>query len=142
MIWWFWILIGIGLLAFEAAIPTGLFALFFGISALLVGIISAFGILPASWMQWILFSFFAIIALIALKGPLKGKFNINGDEKAIDSLVGEKGIVVEDVTAGGVGRVEIRGAGWTARSDENFFSKGTRCKVERVDGLTLWISKE
>ena len=37
MVWWLWVVVGLGLLAFEMAMPGGFFALFFGVGALLVG---------------------------------------------------------------------------------------------------------
>jgi membrane protein implicated in regulation of membrane protease activity len=42
-----------------------------------------------------------------------------------------------------VGRAELRGSGWTVRSQEpEALAKGLRCRVERVEGFTLWIRPE
>jgi len=34
MVWWLWVLLGLGLLTFEVLTPGGFFALFFGLAAL------------------------------------------------------------------------------------------------------------
>ena len=60
--------------------------------------------------------------------------------KAVDGLAGEDAVVLEDVAPGSVGKAELRGTTWSARSTSlGALVKGQRCKVERVEGLTLWI---
>ena len=44
MEWWMWVLVGIGLLVVEMATPGGLFALFFGVGALVVAALSLVGV--------------------------------------------------------------------------------------------------
>jgi membrane protein implicated in regulation of membrane protease activity len=41
-----------------------------------------------------------------------------------------------------VGKVELRGSSWSARSARAALARGQRCRVERVDGLTLWVRPE
>jgi len=61
----------------------------------------------------------------------------------IDSLLGEVATLLEDLAPGAVGRAELRGSSWSVRSAEpKMLSKGARCRVERVDGLTLWVRPE
>ena len=51
--------------------------------------------------------------------------------------------LLEDLPPGAVGKAELRGSGWTVRSVEpKTLAKGARCRVERVEGLTLWIRPE
>ena len=51
--------------------------------------------------------------------------------------------MTEDVAPGGVGKAEMRGASWTARtSGAVALARGQRCLVERVEGLTLWLKAE
>lgn len=143
MVWWLWVLLGIGLLALEMATPGGFFALFFGLSAIVVGALTAPGWSGPVWVQWVLFSVLSVLALFTLRGPLQARLNLKGSRKPVDSLVGESALVTEEVPAGGVGKAELRGASWTARSSWNgSLAKGQRCRVERVDGLTLWILPE
>jgi membrane protein implicated in regulation of membrane protease activity len=57
-------------------------------------------------------------------------------------MVGESCVVVQAAGPDGYGKVEMRGTSWTARSAGGTFAVGQRCRVERVDGLTLWIRPE
>src|SRR3972149_5155851 len=41
MPWWIWVLAGLGLLIAEVASPGGFFAVFFGVAAILVGVVKA-----------------------------------------------------------------------------------------------------
>jgi len=37
----------------------------------------------------------------------------------------------------------LRGTAWNARnSSDRILVRGERCKVQRVDGLSLWVNKE
>jgi membrane protein implicated in regulation of membrane protease activity len=140
MIWWLWVLFGIALLFLEMLTQGSLFFLFFGFSAFLVGGLTAFGII-APWLQWALFSFFSIVDLILLRGPLKARLNLRGSNRPVDSLVGEEAVVLQDLSPGAVGKVELRGSSWSAKCKAPL-AKGQRCKVEAVEGLTLWIASE
>jgi len=142
MLWWIWILLGLGLLVLEMATPGGLFGLFFGLSAILVGGLVALGWGGSVAVQWVLFSGLAVAMLALLRAPLKARMNVDGRHRAVDSLVGDAGVVLEDVVAEGRGKVEIRGSTWTARVDGGSLAKGQRCRVDRVDGLTLWVRPE
>jgi len=140
MVWWLWMLLGLALLVVEAATQGGLFALFFGLSALVVGILTAVGLGGPLWAQWALFTAVAVLCLVALRGPLKARLNVDGAHKPVDQLQGEAALALEDVPAGGAGKVELRGASWNARNATGTaIAKGARCRVERVDGLTLWV---
>ncbi len=60
----------------------------------------------------------------------------------MDSLVGEGGVILEDVPADGVGKVEVRGIVLERAQRLRPSTKGQRCRVDRVDGLTLWVRPE
>jgi len=140
MVWWLWLLLGLGLLAVEAATPGGFVALFFGIGAIVVGVLTAAGLADAAWLQWILFSALSVVSLALLRGPLRARLQLRGNVAAVDSLVGEEAVVIEELAAGGVGKVELRGSSWSARAaGEGPLPKGYRGRVERVEGLTLWV---
>lgn len=142
MVWWLWILLGLALLALELTSPGGLFSLFFGVSALLVGALAGLGWAGPAWLQWVLFSVVSILALLALRAPLKARLNLQGSRRPVDSLVGESAVVLEDIPADGVGKVELRGTSWNARASGERLVKGQRCQVELVEGLTLWVRPE
>lgn len=142
MVWWYWVVFGLALLAVELATPGGLLALFFGIAALMVGALALFGIAGPGWVQWLLFSILSVASLLLLRGPLQARFNVGHRNKPVDALEGETAIVLEDIRPGDVGRVELRGATWSARTDGALLAKGARCRVARREGLMLWVHGE
>jgi membrane protein implicated in regulation of membrane protease activity len=61
----------------------------------------------------------------------------------IDSLVGVLAIVQERLSPGVVGRVEVRGAAWSARNTSTVtLDPGQRARVSGVDGLLLTVVPE
>jgi membrane protein implicated in regulation of membrane protease activity len=140
MSWWLWVLLGIALLVVEVSTPGGLFALFFGVGALLVAPLAAFGV--GATAQWFAFSLLSLAGLAALRGPLLRRLG-RGVAPAQAELVGEHAVLLEDLPAGGEAKAELRGTSWTARAASGIpLRKGQRCVVERVDGLTLWLRAE
>jgi membrane protein implicated in regulation of membrane protease activity len=140
MAWWIWVLIGLFLLALEAATPGGFFFAFFGLSGLLVGGLVALGWGGAPAIQWLLFTGLALVALVVLRGPLKAKLNVDGKHKPVDQLSDQEAVALDEMPPGGIGKVELRGSAWSARNGgEAAIAKGQRCRVDKVDGLTLWV---
>lgn len=140
MTWWLWILLGIGLLVVEMATPGGLFALFFGVGALATGVLSAVGA-PAT-VQWLAFTVVSLVLLATLRRTLREKLR-SRPGAPVDSLVGEEVVLLGEIPAGGEGKAELRGVPWKARAASGIpLREGQRCKVERIDGLTLWVRAE
>jgi membrane protein implicated in regulation of membrane protease activity len=140
MSWWLWVLLGIGLLVLEMVTPGGLFALFFGAGAILVAPLAVLGVEPVA--QWIAFTVLSIVLLATCRRALK-RWLTSRTAAPVDSLVGEEVTLLDDVPAGGEGKAELRGSPWSARAVSGLaLQKGQRCKVERIDGLTLWISAQ
>ncbi|HYS79446.1 MAG TPA: NfeD family protein [Anaeromyxobacteraceae bacterium] len=141
MAWWIWALLGIMLLVLELVTPGGLFALFFGIAALTVGALVAFGWAGPPWFQWLLFAALSAALVTLLRGRMRGALAARGGP--VDALVGESAVLLDDLPPRGVGRAELRGSPWEARSaSEAPLARGQRCRVERIEGLTLWLRPE
>lgn len=141
MAWWIWVLGGLGLLLVEVATPGGFFAVFFGAGALLVGAAKALGWTGPAWLEWLAFTALSVSLLVAFRRDLRRLALLSGPP--VDRLEDEQALVVDEVVPGGVGRAELRGSTWTARTDgESTLAPGQRCRIERVDGLTLWLRGE
>jgi len=144
MIWWLWLIVGLALLGVEMLTPGGFFTIFFGVAAIIVGILARFGLAGPAWMEWIWFSGLSIASLVLFRKPLLDwmrRREIKHPE--VDSLVGETAVVLEPVPGNGVGKAELRGTSWSARSaDGSSLPVGVRCRVDRIDGLTLWIKSD
>jgi membrane protein implicated in regulation of membrane protease activity len=139
MTWWAWVLLGIALLVVEVATPGGLFALFFGAGAIVVAPLAALGVPEVG--QWLAFTGFSVASLLLLRRRLT--LALGRGPAAPVELVGEQAVVLAEVAPGGEGRAELRGTPWTARTAGGVaLAPGRRCRVERVEGLTLWLRAE
>ncbi|MCU1337037.1 MAG: uncharacterized protein JWO19_2618 [Bryobacterales bacterium] len=134
-------ILGLVLLACEMITPGMFYFMFLGISGLLTGLV-AFLVpdLPA-WAAWLLFSVFSLISVGFFRKPLMEKLQLSGKHgHKVDSLIGETALALEDIPPGAIGKVELRGAAWTARNaGDQPIHRNERPKVERVEGLTLYI---
>jgi membrane protein implicated in regulation of membrane protease activity len=141
MSWWLWLVLGLGLTALELLSSGGFYLIFFGLSAFLIGTLKLLGLQSQVWVQWFLFTALSFVLLLLFRNPLLKAFRPT--DAAVDQLVGEIAIPIEDIGAGGVGKAELRGTGWNARNGHHGpLHKGQRCRVERVDGLMLILIPE
>lgn len=144
MAWWTWLVLGFAFAAAEILTPGSFFFVFFGLSALVVGAALGFGLPLPVWLQVVLFCALSVGALALFRKPLR-RLAQSGKPPGpeIDSFIGELATTTEDLAAEGAGRVELRGTTWSAcNATAKAISAGTRCRVDRVEGLTLWIHPE
>jgi membrane protein implicated in regulation of membrane protease activity len=143
MSWWIWVALGLVLAAIELATPGGLFIIFFGIAALVVGALTLTGLVTESWVQWLLFPIIALIAVRLFRQPLLGRLRMRENGEPVDSLVGEVATPAADIAPGGHGRAELRGSTWNVRNVAAVpVAAGQRCRVVIVQGLVLDIRPE
>jgi inner membrane protein len=142
MTWWLWVVLGLVLAAIELATPGGFFVIFFGVSAVAVGALDFLGLVRPPWLQWLLFTLFAFVALRLFRQPLLARMRMrSGDE--VDSLVGEVAVPAEALAPGQHGRAELRGSMWNARNvGAAPLAAGQRSRVVAVQGLTLDLRSE
>lgn len=140
MAWWVWIVAGLALVVLELVVP-GVFLLFFGAAAIVVGIVAAAGAGLPLWAELLAFSVLSIASLLLFRGPLMRRMQAGGSgAAAIDDLSGELGVAQGDIPPGERGRIELRGTVWTAVNDgDQPLTQGARCRVVRADGLTLRV---
>jgi inner membrane protein len=144
MLWWYWITLGFILALLEMATPGGFFLLFFGIGALVVGLLTLAEVSGPAWIQWLLFSGVSVAALLLFRGRLLRRMRRDDWMRGpVDALTQDIATTLEEIAPGSIGRVELRGTAWSARNmGGGVLSKGQRCAVQRVDGLTLYIVPE
>lgn len=144
MPWWCWLLVGLVLLGLEMLTPGGFYFLFFGIASLVLGTLVGAGAGGPVWLQWLLFSVLSVVSLLLIRGPLLARLQRRpGAPGEVDSLVGELATLLDDLPAGAIGKAELRGTSWTVRNaDAQPLRRDQRCRVQRVEGLTLWVHAE
>ena len=137
-----WLAGGLALVVLEVATPSGFFIIFFGLGAFTVGALAALGVVEAWWAQWLIFTAASVVYLILFRGRLQSRFQ-NPPQASMDSIVGVLAVVQERLAPGAVGRVEVRGAAWSARNTSDAaLDVGQRCRVVSVDGLLLTVVPE
>jgi membrane protein implicated in regulation of membrane protease activity len=140
MAWWLWLLTGLALLGVEVLTPGGFYVMFFGVGALVVGLLVALQAGGPPWVQWLVFSGVSVASLALFRGRLLARFQTGEGAAPMDTLEGELAIPMDDLAPGAVGKAELRGTSWTAQNaDDRPLAKGQRCRVVRVEGLTLFI---
>jgi len=143
ILWWHWLILGLLLVAAEMAAPGGFFIIFFGVAALLIGLLTAVGLGGALWMQLLMFSVLSVASLWLFRHRLMAWFERSRSTEPVDALVGQSCRALGDLTPRGAGQVELRGSAWAARNGSDVaIGRDAPCRVVRVEGLTLHVEPE
>lgn len=143
MEWWHWLVLGLVLVALEMAAAGGFYVIFFGVAALIVAALAFGGVTESLGLELLLFSVFSVSSLLLFRKPIMRRLYKATPQADLDAIVGEVGTAAEDLDAGKVGRVEVRGAVWTARNTSGgTLRRGERCVVVGRNELTLFIKPE
>lgn len=138
--WWLWVLLGLALVVGEILTPGGFYILFFGAGAIAVGLLKLAGANLGLAVEGLAFVAISICLLVLFRRPLMERFKPLAPEIRADELTSEVAVALEEIGPRGRGKVELRGTAWNAQNlGEGAISKSARCRVERVDGLTLEI---
>lgn len=143
MTWWHWLVVGLILVALEMVAAGGFYVIFFGVAALAIAGLHALDLAGPLWLQFLLFSVLSVASLVLFRNPLMRTLKLDQGAADIDTLAGEAGVAIDEILPGGLGRVELRGTGWTARNIGNTtLERGRRCVVVRRETLTLFVTAE
>jgi hypothetical protein len=142
MEWWIWMLLGLLLLLAELVTPGGFYFIFFGIGAVVVGVLAGLGTGGPAWFQFLLFSILSLVSLWLFRGKLL-QLTEGAPDRNVDTLIGETAVASDEIPVHGIGKVEMRGTAWNARNvGDRPLKHGERAKVERVEGLMLFVRLE
>ena len=141
MPWWAWFVLGTALLAAEVMLATDFYLVFFGLSALVVGLLGVAGVPIPVWAQWLTFAGLAVACLVFYREKLRA-WLIDPDAKVSEEITGKVATASDAIASGAEGRVELRGTQWKALNEGPDLAAGERCNVLRKDGLTLFVRKE
>ena len=143
LLWWHWLVLAVVLALAEMAIAGGFYMIFFGVAAAIVGLLSWAGLAGPAWLQLMLFAGIAVGSLLLFRARLLRWLQGDPQSPAVDSLIGDIGVVARDLAPNEVGKVELRGASWSARNASTAVLRaGQRCRVVRMDGLMLYVAPE
>lgn len=138
--WWFWVLLGLALFAGELLTPGGFYIFFFGVGAVVVGLVKLAGVPMDLAVEGLAFVIVSVLALVFFRRPLMRKFSTLSQGVPVDQLTSEIAVALEPIEPKALGKVELRGTAWSAQNlGDTTIPKAARCCVVRVDGLKLEI---
>ena len=116
-----WIIIGIVLILSEL-LATSIVAVFFGIAAIIVGLLLHVGLISSYSMQFMLFGVLSLALLLGVRGHFKRWFvgytaDSSEQPSQLSQDIGSRVSVHSDFI-NGAGRVVLNGVQWDAESDD------------------------
>jgi hypothetical protein len=139
--WWMWMVLGLILLACELLTPGGFYILFFGVGAIALGFLKLVGLTGLSLpVEGLLFVIVSVACLALFRKRVLAMFQKPPVNDRIDEIAGETAVALDDIPAHAIGKVELRGTSWNAENaGESLIPRSARCRIDRVDGLTLRV---
>ncbi len=141
-----WIVVGL-LLVISEVLMTSIVAVFFGIAAILVGLLMWAGLLDTPSAQWFTFSVTSIALLVTTRHRLRQYLvgdvvETNDAHKSFKDYLGQRATAITDF-AHGAGKVMLNGVSWTARAGDSSetISAGDPLWIVGHDGIELRVSK-
>lgn len=143
VLWWHWLAAGLGLVLLELAAPGGFYVIFFGLAAIVVGLLVFAGVGGPLWTQLALFSVLSAVFLMVFRNPLMRRMRLDRGADDLDNFTGEPAKALDDFGPGEAGRVELRGTAWNARNgSQTPIVRGARLRVVAVDRLVVVVIPE
>ena len=139
--WIVWLALFVIMLVVEALGPA-LVSIWFSFGALIALIVSFIPGIPW-WVEVIVFLVISIATLLALRPYARKYFKRNSVRTNVDSFVGKRGYVIEDITLLRPGAVKIGDVSWTAipvKEDETILENEI-IEVVAVNGNKLTVKK-
>lgn len=139
MVWWMWLIIA-GVLLIIEIFTLGFLVFWFSVAAAITCIVSIFT--PNIVIQVLVFVITSTVLIFFTKKfsdkirnkEVTKKFNI-------DTVIGEIGIVEQEVSKLKFGVVKVGGSKWTAVSEETI-EEGQEIIVKKVDGVKLVVERK
>jgi membrane protein implicated in regulation of membrane protease activity len=136
---WNWLIFGVILMALELLAP-GVFLLWLGLAALLVGLLS-FAFNPSWQLQILMFAIFAAAAVPLWRRVARSNSTVSASNpflnKRADALVGRV-FTLEKPIIDGAGTVRIDDTIWRVAGPD--VPAGSRVKIVRADGASLTVA--
>ena len=138
----FWLIMFAVLLVIEI-LTMGLTTIWFAGGAIVAFVLAYVGFgLPVQIIVFLLVS----IALLVLTRPIAMKFfNQERQKTNAESLIGQNAVVLETIdTLHGVGRAEVNGLEWSAKTDDAamIIEAGEVVNIEGIQGVKLIVKKQ
>lgn len=137
-----WVVLGFVLIAAEI-LSNAFIIIFFGIAAVLVGILLWLGLPPGNGVPFFVFGGLSVGLLLLLRNRFQNWFKgVSTDAPQDDDFLGRDAVVESgfDTATPHRGKVSYRGASWDARASAGPFAPGTYVRITGRDSSMLIVS--
>jgi inner membrane protein len=139
-----WIIVGIVLILSEL-LATSVVAVFFGVAAIIVGLLLHFSLIESYSMQFLIFAILSLLLLFSVRNHCKRWFvgytaDSSEQPSAVASDIGSR-VIVHSTFQHGAGRVILNGVQWDAESSHPL-QAGDVAWVIANQGIKLHVSPE
>jgi inner membrane protein len=143
MQWWMWIAVGAILFGAEMTlISADFYLVFLGVAALVVGLLSLFGLVLIAWLQWLLFAALAALSMVTFRRWIYERVRRRLPVMQ-QGPAGQIVVLPAELKPGQSCRIEYCGSSWSAINGGTApIGAGSRARIDRVDGLTLVVYGE
>ncbi|MGN1267143.1 MAG: NfeD family protein [Dorea sp.] len=138
----YWLILFVILLIIEIA-TLGLTTIWFAVGSLAAFVFGVIGF--GTVVQVVVFLIVSIILFVMTRPIAVKYFNKERARTNAESLIGQYALVIEDVdTMHGVGRVEIKGMEWSAKTDDpdGRIAKNKIVVVDGIQGVKLIVREK
>ena len=136
--WQYWLIIA-GAFMIGEIMTVGFLLFWFGIGAIIAMIVSFFT--SNLIIQTTVFIVSSVVLIFATKPFVRKFLNQKTVMTNAFSLVGKKGIVIQDINAKeGTGQIKVNGEIWSAESEtEDSITKGTEVEITQIVGVKTLV---
>jgi inner membrane protein len=135
---WTWLVIG-GILLVAEVLAPGVFLIWFGLAALVVGTLHLF--LPLSWqVEVLIFAGLSVVLVVVARPWLKKRQDLQSDQPNLNARTRDyigRSYVLEGPIVNGRGRLRIDDALWEVEGPD--LPAGSWVKVAGTDGMRLKV---
>ena len=141
-----WIIAGL-LLILSELLATSIIAVFFGVAAVIVGLLLWLGVIESFAMQFFVFAALSLVLLFSARAKLKRYLvgdlaDHNDSHKTFRENLGQRATAIVDFQQG-QGRVRLNGVAWQAltKQPDEAIANGDTVWIIANDGIQLTVSK-
>ena len=139
-----WFIAGIVLIVLEFVIP-GAIVIFFGLSALITGLVVYLDLIVSVQNQMLFWVFTSMLLVLLLRQQIKKIFPAiekNDYQDELDQIMDKVVVVQQDVsTHHSEGRVKFQGSSYQARSLDVDIATGEHARIIKRENLVLLVKK-
>jgi len=134
-----WLSLGILLLLVEVT-TAGFWIGFFGLGAIVVGVLIWFALVESLNAQLATFVLASVLPLLLFRRSLARWLNRDKPIVPIGDAAGQTAVVVSEIGPGAKGRVEFQGTTWDAEAASGErLAPGTRVRITHQEGTRLFV---